>query len=233
MDCEQARPALTGYLMEECSAEERKEIDRHLQSCKSCSEEMAELQQTMDLLVRGEASEEIPSRIRLAAEPAGVPDERSVRWGAFWRYPAGMAFAGAGLLCLAIALLSLFRTTVSYQNGNFQIAFGAPAVSSGAPLSGATPVAGVAHPLDRDQVLQLIADAMAAGRAQQQRESGLLAQEVSRQMEQQRQRDLEDMAGNLRIFQAAQTTMWKEQVQNQQLVSALMQQNGMPAPAQP
>ena len=226
MNCEQVKPALTEYLLEESSAEERKEMDRHLQSCDSCSQEMAELKQTMALLVRGEVSEEIPRRIRLAAEPTG-------RWGGFWRYPARIAFAGAGFLCLAVALLSLFRTTISYQSGNFQIAFGAPAVSSGAPAVGATAAAAVAHPLDRDQVLQLIADAMAAGQAEQQRKSGLLAKEVTQQMEQRWQRDLLEMAGSLRIFQSAQTMMWKEQVQNQQLVSTLMQRNGLSDPAQP
>ena len=230
MNCEQIKPALMEYLLEESSAEERKEMARHLQSCDNCSQEMAELKQTMALLVRGEASEEIPRRIRLAAEPTRVP---TGRWGAFWRYPAGMAFAGAGLLCLAVALLALFRTTISYQNGNFQIAFGAPAVSSGAPAVGATPAAAAAHPLDRDQVLQLIADAMAAGQAEQQRKSVLLAKDVTQQMEQRWQRDLREMAGNLHIFQASQTMMWKEQVQNQQLVSTLIQRNGLPAPAQP
>jgi anti-sigma factor RsiW len=226
MDCQQVKPALTEYLLEESSAREREEMDRHLRSCDSCSQEMAELKQTMALLVRGEASEEIPRRIRLAAEPTS-------RWGAFWRYPARMAFAGAGLLCLAVALLSLFRTTISYQNGNFQIAFGAPAVSSGAPAVEATPAAAAAHPLDRDQVLQLIADAMAAGQAEQQRMSVLLARDVTQQMEQRWQRDLREMAGNLHIFQASQTMMWKEQVQNQQLVSTLIQRNGLSAPAQP
>ncbi len=226
MDCQQVKPALLDYLFEETSAEKQGEMDRHLRSCDSCSQEMAELKQTMALLVRGEASEEIPRRIRLAAEPTG-------RWAAFWRYPARMAFAGAGLLCLAVALLSFFRTTISYQNGNFQIAFGAPAVSSGAPAAGATSAAAVAHPLDRDQVLQLIADAMAAGQAEQQRKSGLLAKDVSQQMEQRWQRDLREMAGSMRIFQSAQTMMWKEQVQNQQLVSTLMQQKGLSAPARP
>ena len=240
MNCEQVKPALTEYLLEESSAEERKEIARHLQSCDRCSQEMAELKQTMALLVRGEASEEIPRRIRLAAESTVVPDGRSVRWGAptgpweaFWRYPAGMAFAGAGLLCLAVVLLSLFRTTISYQSGNFQIAFGSTAVSSGAPAVGATTTLAVVHPLDRDQVLQLIADAMAAGQAEQQRKSVLLAKDVTQQMEQRWQRDLREMAGIMHIFQAAQTMMWKDQVQNQQLVSTLMQQNGMAAPARP
>ncbi|MBI4458459.1 MAG: hypothetical protein HY648_00195, partial [Acidobacteria bacterium] len=139
-----------------------------------------------------------------------------------------------GLLCLAIALLALFRTSVSYQNGNFQIAFGVPAAAVPMThLPGTMPAAAVAHPLDQAQVQQMIAEAIAAAEAEQQRKSGLLAKSVSQQMEERWQRDLREMGGNLRIFQAAQTTMWKEQVQNQQLVSTLMQQAGLAAPAQP
>ncbi len=97
----------------------------------------------------------------------------------------------------------------------------------------ATAIAAVAHPLDRDQVLQLIAEAMAASQAEQQKKSVRLAKDVTQQMEQRWQRDLREMAGDMRIFQSAQTMMWKEQVQNQQLVSTLMQQKGLSVPAQP
>ena len=226
MNCEQVKPALVEYLLEESSAEERQEMDGHLQSCESCSQEMAELKQTMALLARGEASEEVPRRIRIVAEPIS-------RWWAFWRNPAQLAFGGAGLLCLAIALLALFGTSISYQNGNFQIAFGAPAVSSGAQFSSTMPAAATAQPLDRAQVLQMIAEARVADEAEQQRRSGLMAKEVAQQMQEQWQHDLQEMAGSLRYFQSAQTVLWKEQVQNQQLVSTLMQHAGLTTPAQP
>ena len=225
MDCHQVKPALLDYLFEETSAEERKEVERHLQDCGVCSQEMAELQQTMGLLVRSNRSEDIPRRIRLVAESAGS-------WVAFWRNPARLAFASAGLLCLAIAMLALSRATVSYQKGSFQIAFGVPA---GAPSESRVPVtmpvASVARPLDRAQVSDMISEAIAASHVELQRQSGLLARDVSRQMEERWQRDLQEMAASLRYFQSAQTMMWKEQLQNQQLVSTLMHQAGLTAPA--
>jgi hypothetical protein len=229
MDCQEIKPTLLDYLFEEAPAETRAGIERHLKSCVSCSEEMAELKQTMGLVVSAEVSEDIPRRIRMVAEPQSS-------WLDFWRMPSRLAFASAAFLCLAIGMLSLFRTHVSYQNGNFQIAFGAPAVSSGTSMMGATLSAGVAHPLNRplsrDEVNTMISDAVSAAEARQDQKSGAIAKNVSDQVQQRWQHDLQDMTGNLRYFQAAQNMMWKEQVQNQQLVSTLMHQSGPAAPAQ-
>ena len=74
---------------------------------------------------------------------------------------------------------------------------------------------------------------LAALEAEHRKQSGLLAKDVSQQMEQKWQQDLREMAASLRIFQSAQTVMWKEQVQNQQRVGTLMQQAGLITPAQP
>ncbi len=227
MNCERAKQILVDYLLEETSAEGRDEIGRHLQDCSSCSGEIAQLQQTMGLLIRAETSEEIPKRIRLVAEPVG-------RWAAFWRDSARLALAGGGLLCLAIALLALFRTTLSYEEGHFQIAFGVPATATGAKDASAM-ASPVVEPrgLPRAAVLELIAEAVAASEAMRQRNSALLMETVAQQAEEQRRRDLREMAESLRYFQAAQTMMWKEQVQSQYLVSALMRQVAATPSTQP
>src|SRR5437773_1053606 len=91
MDCPQIKPALLDYLLEEASPAERGEMEEHLKSCAACSREMAEFKQTLAMVARAEVSEELPRKIRLAPEPLG-------RWGIFWRNPARLAFAGAGLL---------------------------------------------------------------------------------------------------------------------------------------
>ena len=221
MNCEQAKPLLVDYLLEENSAEERAGIARHLESCSACSGEMARLRQTHALVAQGEVSEEIPQRIRLVAEPAG-------RWAAFWQSGAQLSFATAGLLCLAIALLALFRTTVSYDEGKLQVAFGAQRGAIGEPVAttalqpAASPVA-----LDRAEAQRLIFEAIAASEGRQQQHTAQLLQAVSQQAEQQRVSDLRELAESIRYFQATQTMMWKDQVQNQQLVSGLMQQVGM------
>ena len=229
INCEQVKPALLEFLMEEISPEARRKVELHLQGCRTCSQEMAGLKQTISLLVRAEVSEDIPRRIRIVAEPAG-------NWTAFWRNPARLAFAGAGLMCVAIALLALFLTTTAYQNGSFQIAFGAPPASTEARFSGA-PAAITAdfttrRPLEQAQVYEMISESMAASEREHQRQSQLMAKEISQRMEQRWQHELGEMAESLRYFQAAQTMLYKGQVQSEQLVSALMQQSGLPAPQQ-
>ncbi|MBI2816739.1 MAG: zf-HC2 domain-containing protein [Acidobacteria bacterium] len=227
--CERIKPALLDLLMDEISPQHRRDVEDHLKTCRTCSEELTELRRTVSLVAAAEKSEEMPRRIRIVAEPEN-------RWAALWRNPARLAFASAGLMCIAIAMLALFRTTVSYQNGNLQIAFGAQAVPS-ATIPSAAPVATNAsvspgRPLDRAQVYDMISEAMAAMDRERQRDAQMLAKRVSQQMEQKWQQDLSDVAQRFRYFQDAQTILYKGQVQSQQLVSALMQQSELPAAQQ-
>ena len=227
MNCEQAKLVLAEYVLEETSGKDREEIGRHLQDCNTCSEELARLKQTMTLLVRGEAFEEIPQKIAVVTEPAP-------RWGGFWPAGSRLALAGGGLLCIAIALLALFQTTLSYEQGNFQLAFGVPAAATSAENSSdVAPVVAASLTPSRAEVLELIAEAVAASESRQQSHSALIVEQASQQAEQQRQRDLMEMAESFRYFQAAQTMMWKEQVQSQYLMGALVRQSGSALPVQP
>ena len=227
MDCEQVRPALMDYLLEEAPAETRASIQQHLEHCAACSEEAGKFRQTLGLLSQAVTMEELPQRIRLVAEPTS-------RWLAFWRNPARVAFAAAGLACVAIALLALFRTTVSIGDAGMQIAFGAvPPTATLATATAPTPAAPVQASLSRDEIAQLISGAVAASEARQQSDARRLIENVSQQAEEQRARDWRDMAESLRPLQAAQVTMWKQQVQSQQYVSQLIQQAGLQLPVRP
>ena len=219
MTCEQAKTSLLDYLMEEVTAAERLEIRQHADGCTACASEMARLKQTMTLLVRAEVPEEIPQRIRLVAEPVSL-------WTQFWRSGARLAFATAGLACLAVGLLALSQASITYDQGSWAIAFGSAAPTEG--RSGATaPVietAGAPGALDRAEVVRLIVEAVAASEAKQQASSVNLVQ----QADQQRARDLQELSGSFRYIQAAQTMMWKDQVQNQEVMGALARQAGLP-----
>lgn len=228
MNCEQVKPVLLDYLLEEVTAEDRAEIHRHLEQCAACSEEAGRSRQTLGQLARGGAFEEIPQRIRLVAEPAN-------RWAAFWRNPARLAFAAGALGCVAIAMLALFRATISYEQGDFEIAFGGAPIAAPNPESAppsAMPVAADV-PIAREEILRLVAEVVAASEARQQRDTQRLLQAASQQTEEQRLRDRRELAEGLRYFEAAQVSMWKEQVQSQQYVSALMQQAGLEIPGRP
>ena len=83
----------------------------------------------------------------------------------------------------------------------------------------------------REEILQLVAQAVAASESRQQEETQGLLQAASKQADEQRLRDRRELAEGLRYFEAAQVTMWKEQMQSHQYVSALMQQAGLEIPA--
>lgn len=218
--CERIKPALLELLMEELSPQDRRQVKAHLETCRTCSQELAELRRAISLVARADLSAEMPRRIRLVTEPESW-------WAAFWRNPARLAFTAAGSLCVAVLVLSLFRTTIAYQNGNFQIAFGAPASSVPSPAA-ALPATAVRPALEQAQVHEMIAAAIGASERERQRHTEALAQQVSQRLEQRWRHDLGEMTESLRYFQAAQTMLYKGQVQNEQLVSALIQQSALP-----
>jgi hypothetical protein len=233
MNCEQVRPVLFDYIMQEVPAAERAGIAQHLETCAACSQEAGKFRQTVATLAQGAAFEDVPQKIRIVAEPAD-------RWAAFWRNPARLAFAGGALGCVAIALLALANTTITYSQGNFEIAFGAAATSvvsqatqspAAAPLS-LSPVS-LSSGLTREQVEQLIAAAVAASEARQSSDTARVVKASAAQAETNRMNDRRELAESFRYVQAAQVTMWKQQVEDQQSVSALLHQTGAATAARP
>jgi len=216
MTCEQAKTSLSDYVMEEVTAAERLEIRQHVDGCASCAEELARLQQTLTLLARAEVPEEIPQRIRLVAEPVSF-------WPTLWRSGARLTFAGAGLACLAIGLLALSQASLTVGPQSWQIAFGSapPAAQDVAPVMA---TAGAPAALGRAEVARLIAEAVAASEARQQG----IAANLMQAAEQERARDMQELSESFRYIQAAQTMMWKDQVQNQEVMGALARQAGLP-----
>ena len=237
MTCDDIKPVLLDYVMEEVAPAERGEIARHLETCAACSQEAGRFRQTVGALAQAAAFEDVPQKIRIMAEPVNA-------WAAFWRNPARLAFATSGLACLAIALLALARTTVVYDQGKFEIAFGAaatpapsPATQSPAvaPLPESTSVipASAGSDLTRQQVEELIAAAIAASEARQSSNAARLVKAAEQQADTNRLNDRTTMAESLRYFQAAQVNMWKQQVENQQVMTALVERTGMELPARP
>ncbi|MBI2820488.1 MAG: hypothetical protein HYX73_10960 [Acidobacteria bacterium] len=228
MNCNDVRPVLLDYVIEEVPVPDRAVIAQHLETCAACSEEVGKVRQTLGVLAQDTAFEEIPQKIRIVAEPAN-------RLVAFWRNPARLAFAGGALACLAIAMLALARTTISYQHGNFEIAFGAAVESTQSPAAApaATPssmnlVPAVSNQaFTREEAVKLIAEAVAASEERQTAGTARILKAAADQAETNRMNDRHELAESFRYFQAAQVNMWKQQVENQQVVSALMQRTGV------
>ena len=70
MNCDEIRPALLEYVMEEVPAQERDRIAQHLETCAACSEEVGKVRQTLGVMAQGAAFEDVPQKIRVVAEPA-------------------------------------------------------------------------------------------------------------------------------------------------------------------
>ncbi|MBI3933422.1 MAG: zf-HC2 domain-containing protein [Acidobacteria bacterium] len=245
MNCDEVRPVLLDYVMQEVPPQDRAGLALHLETCAACSEQAGKFRQTLGALAQGAAFEEVPQKIRIVAEPAG----RAAHWiAAFWRAPARLAFAGGALACLAIAILALARTTITYQQGNLEIAFGvaATAIQSPAnqsPAAAPLPNSGIFAPvtapegLTRNEIEQLIAAAVAASEARQMADTTRIVQASAQQAEtnrtNERDRDRRELAESFRYFQAAQVNMWKQQVESQQVMSALLQRTGVDVAPQP
>lgn len=220
MNCEQTRPLLLDYLLEETSAEARQNIALHLETCSTCSEEVGRLRQTISLVEAAEPKEEIPQRFRLAPEPANW-------WTAFWHSTAQLSFATAIMACLAVILLAVFQTHISFEQGNFNLAFGAaPAIAQPEATTEIQAVNGATN-LDRAAVLELIAQEVAASEDRITEENRIMIQTAAQRADQRWRSDIQEVAESLRYFQSSQTMMWKEQVQSQQVVSNWLQQAGM------
>lgn len=82
--------------------------------------------------------------------------------------------------------------------------------------------------LGREEIVRLVAEAVRASEARQQLGVNSLVQTVTEQAEQRRQRDLEELSEGFRYIQAAQTMMWKDQVQSQEVMGELARQVGFP-----
>ena len=236
MNCDEIRPTLFDYVMEEVPPEDRPAIAGHLETCAGCSGEVGRMRQTLGLMTSGVASEDIPQNVRMVAEPAAW-------WVGFWRNPARLAFAGGALACLAIALLALARTSIDYQDGNFRIAFGAAVATDQSPAAAPAPMLPanngptLGQSLTRDEVMTLISQAVAEserGQAEQNvrvlRASMLAYEEKA---EANRMNDRRELAETFRYIQAAQMNLWKQQVENQQVVSSLLQRTATDSPSRP
>ena len=207
MNCEQTKPLLLDYLLEETSAKARRDMPCTWNLC--------------NVLGRGwqAAPDDFNGRIsraegrNSAAVPIGA--EPANWWTAFWHNTAQLSFATSGMACLAVALLAVFQTQFSYEQGNFNLAFGAaPAVAQPEATTAIQAVNGSGS-VDRAAILELIAQEVAVSEARLKEETNISIQTVAQRADQQRRSDLQEIAESLRYFQSTQTVMWKEQVQSQ------------------
>lgn len=143
-DCDAVRPELPALLYQELDLDERAALERHLERCASCREELDALRETRECLSRWPAP-------ALDEDPRAIAREIRLRAGGARRAPPVAAARGrraplvhlsailSGAAAALLFVLCLLGTEASYAGGRLQVSFalpGSPPESSG-PVSGA------------------------------------------------------------------------------------------------
>jgi len=119
------------YFLEELAANERRQVEAHVNACSACRDEFDRLRVTQAAL-RSVADEEIPQRIAFVSDKIFEPSPWKRRLAAFWNSGARLGFASAAMLSCALIYSAARRPA--------QIATAPPvAVASAAPVPAATP----------------------------------------------------------------------------------------------
>ena len=114
---------LRDYWFEELGADERRQVEGHLEACSRCREELARLRATQQALLRLK-DEEIPRRIAFVSDKVFEPSRAARWWAALTRGVPRFAFSAALLLAVFFAGAWASRPTITVEQGRWQIAFG-------------------------------------------------------------------------------------------------------------
>jgi hypothetical protein len=125
-DCGRVRSELPGLVYDELPPDARLALERHLDGCAACRDELTALRDTRTLLARWETpalnedaraiARSIAAQARRAAPPSGARRARLVRWTAL------LSGAAAALLFV----LSVLGTQVNVEAGELHLSFALP-----------------------------------------------------------------------------------------------------------
>jgi len=102
MNCSQHD--LKGYFLGELAVPERGEVEKHLEACPSCREELARLSLTKAALA-SLPDEEMPHRIAFVSDKIFEPRG----WARFWNSAPRLGFASAAMLSAALVIFAFVR----------------------------------------------------------------------------------------------------------------------------
>jgi anti-sigma factor RsiW len=100
MSCHESKPDWKAYALGELNPEARAQAEAHAATCSACSEELAALRLTLDMMSTLR-EEEIPRRIAFVSDKVFEP-----RW---WQRIFNPTFASACLIALAILVHGFIR----------------------------------------------------------------------------------------------------------------------------
>ena len=99
---------LRDYLLDELAPPDRRQLEKHVDACSGCREELDRLQVTR-AAVRSLPEEEIPQRIAFVSDRVFEPSPWRRAARAFWSSSARLGFVSAAMLSCALVVTALYR----------------------------------------------------------------------------------------------------------------------------
>jgi hypothetical protein len=99
---------LKDYFLQELTSPQRVQVEGHVKSCLTCSEELERLQLTGAALF-SLRDEEIPQRIAFVSDPIFEPSPLRRWFGGFWGSTARLGFASAAMLSASVFYFAATR----------------------------------------------------------------------------------------------------------------------------
>ena len=204
MKCNLPKEELVGYLYDDVDADKKAGIESHLNTCPSCTQALAELKRTGNLL-RAWADEHPPAS--LVFVPDRLPWWKGILH--YWPSTGNRRWLSPGLslgLAAVILIMAAFNLEARFDGrGGVVVKLQSPFVSDSVKdeATGESPLTRAELIQVQQQSLAVIQEWIDAGHQQQRVELGLILDEFARDLEAQRRRDLLLVGQGLREIDGA------------------------------
>jgi len=196
MNCEAVKNKMMDYLFTELDEAEQKLIADHLKDCAACTEELHEFRATVQIMEKWPEAKSAQELVFV------TPKENFIgRWFKPFRFmpsiPEALKWIGRLAVGAAVLAILVFRTEISYQNGQFSFAFG----GKGTTATTTSPELITAINQLQQQNIYLMSQMIAASENRQKELLLTGLSELSRQIDRQRATDIQYVGENLQRIQ--------------------------------
>lgn len=202
MKCEEVKLEFPGLLWGELSEQEREKVLKHLSGCESCRLEWKELK-AAEAVMTELPDEDPPSDLVFVAPPS-----KSGLLVKFWEWINTPGVQRWGFAAAMVLIgLAIAKPSLTIGSGGFNLAFGSPPVQNVQLTESA-----IERRLqtDRLETLKMVSDVIQQASEEQRRDYTLTLASFARDLERQRQQDVDWMqTGMTNIQRSSQTGIMK------------------------
>jgi len=202
MKCEEVKLEFPGLLWGELSEEEREKVLKHLSGCESCRREWKELK-AAEAIMTELPDEEPPSDLVFVAPPS-----KSGLLVKFWEWVNAPGVQRWGFAAAMVLIgLAIAKPSVTVGDAGFTLAFGSSQVQNVQLADSAIEQRLLA---ERLETLKMVSDVIQQASEEQRRDYTLTLASFARDVERQRQQDINWMqTGMTNIQRSSQTDIMK------------------------